>query len=65
MFILTVSWPDWIEHVFGVDPDHHSGSFEAGVSAAFLVVTLSLATRRRLRRLVSWVIAAGRASQEA
>jgi hypothetical protein len=25
---LTVLWPDWIERVFAVDPDRHSGSIE-------------------------------------
>ena len=26
--ILTLVWRDWIEGVFGYDPDHHNGSFE-------------------------------------
>jgi hypothetical protein len=25
---VTVLWPDWIERVFGIDPDRHSGSIE-------------------------------------
>jgi hypothetical protein len=26
--LLTIVWHDWIESVFGVDPDHGSGSAE-------------------------------------
>jgi hypothetical protein len=26
--LLTVVWRDWIEGIFGVDPDQHSGSLE-------------------------------------
>jgi hypothetical protein len=36
--ILTLLWKDWIEIVFGVDPDHHNGSVE------WLIVAVSLAT---------------------
>jgi hypothetical protein len=28
LFILTVAIPDWVEVVFGVDPDQHSGLLE-------------------------------------
>jgi len=30
--ILTLVWRDWIEGVFGYDPDHHNGSFEGSWS---------------------------------
>ena len=36
--VLTMVWPDWIEGVFGVDPDHHTGSLEW-----MIVVALGLA----------------------
>jgi hypothetical protein len=36
--VVTVLWRDWIEQVFGIDPDHHSGSIEWE-----LVICLSLA----------------------
>jgi hypothetical protein len=50
---LTAVWPDWIEGVFGVDPDHHNGSVEWAVvvvCAAVAIVFASLA-RREWRRL--------------
>jgi len=28
LVILTFVWRDWIEVIFGFDPDHQSGSFE-------------------------------------
>ena len=33
-------WRDWIEIVFRVDPDHHSGELEFGVVAMLVVVTI-------------------------
>ena len=52
MGILTFFWHDWIEAVFGVDPDHGNGSLEWIVAFALLAVALgfSLALRRDLRR---------------
>jgi hypothetical protein len=38
--ILTLLWKDWIEIVFGVDPDHHNGSVEWLIVAVSLVVTV-------------------------
>jgi hypothetical protein len=51
--ILTVAWTDWIEAVFGFDPDHHNGSFEWELTLALAVVTLvlgALARRTWIRR---------------
>jgi hypothetical protein len=50
--ILTLVWRDWIEGVFGFDPDHHSGSFEWKLVAVGAVVTVVLAAlaRRTWRR---------------
>jgi hypothetical protein len=28
LVILTAVWHDWIEGIFGFDPDQHNGSFE-------------------------------------
>jgi hypothetical protein len=28
LLVLTLVWEDWIEIVFGIDPDNHSGSLE-------------------------------------
>jgi hypothetical protein len=50
--ILTLLSKDWIELVFGVDPDHHSGSLEWLVASPLLAaaIGLSLAARREWRR---------------
>jgi hypothetical protein len=50
--ILTVVWKDWIEGVFGFDPDQHSGSFELELVIVCLAITLICATlaRREWRR---------------
>ena len=45
--ILTVFWHDWIETVFGVDPDHGNGSAEWLVVLALAVVTVALAVGAR------------------
>jgi hypothetical protein len=38
VLIVTILWHDWVEIVFGVDPDQGSGLFE------WLVVALTIAT---------------------
>ena len=50
--ILTLVWKDWIEIVFRIDPDHHSGSLEWAITGGFLVLAIAssaLARRERLR----------------
>jgi hypothetical protein len=47
LFALTLVWPDWIEEVFGVDPDRHSGALEWGLVFALLVTTLAFAAAAR------------------
>lgn len=37
---VTAVWPDWIEAVFGVDPDHHSGEAEWGIVLALLAAAV-------------------------
>ena len=39
LLLLTLFWRDWIEAIFGVDPDAHNGSFEWLVVASLLVLT--------------------------
>jgi len=47
-------WPDWIEGVFGFDPDHHNGSFERELVIALCLVTvLSAALAGRTWRRVT------------
>lgn len=38
--VATLAWRDWIEWIFGVDPDQHSGSAEWLVVGALLVAAL-------------------------
>ena len=37
--VLTLAWKDWVEIVFKVDPDHHSGSLEWIIVAVAVAVT--------------------------
>ena len=50
--VLTLVWPDWIEGVFGFDPDHGNGSFEweLVVVCCALTVLCSVLARRQWRR---------------
>jgi hypothetical protein len=52
LLVLTLAVPDWIEAVFHVDPDRHSGSLEAAIVAAFAATTVvsSVLARREWRR---------------
>jgi hypothetical protein len=52
LFVLTLFVPDWIEAVFRVDPDQHSGSLEWAIVAVLLSMTVvsSLLARREWRR---------------
>jgi hypothetical protein len=45
--IVTVLWRDWIEQLFGIDPDHHSGSLEWELVAALSLVALLFAVSAR------------------
>lgn len=53
LFVVTVAWPEWIEEVFGVDPDHGDGSLELlilGVTAVCAIIA-SLRARSDWRAL--------------
>ncbi len=53
LFLVTIAWPEWIEEVFGVDPDHGDGSLELlilGVTAVCAIVA-SLRARSDWRAL--------------
>lgn len=49
--VLTVVTPDWIEAVFGVDPDHGDGATEWLV----LIVLLTTAGALGLRSRILWL----------
>jgi hypothetical protein len=53
--LATAVWPDWIEAVFGVDPDNHRGLIEWAVVAALVAVTatISAVVRAEWRRAAS------------
>ena len=51
--LLTLVWKDWIEGVFGWDPDRHNGSFEWMIVIALLALAVlfgGLARREAGRR---------------
>jgi uncharacterized membrane protein YedE/YeeE len=49
--ILTAVWPDWIEELFGFDPDGGNGTAEWGIVVVLAVATIAVAAlaRRDLR----------------
>jgi hypothetical protein len=49
--ILTAIWPDWIETLFGVDPDSHSGAAEWGVVLALAIIAAALGAVARIEWL--------------
>jgi hypothetical protein len=53
LFVVTMISTEWIEFVFGVDPDGGDGSLEKLIVAAIALVALTATLRARgdLRRL--------------
>ena len=41
--LLTLQWPDWIESLTGINPDHGNGSFEWMLVIGLAVVSAALA----------------------
>jgi DMSO/TMAO reductase YedYZ heme-binding membrane subunit len=46
--VVSLFWHDWIEAVFGVDPDKGNGSAEWLVVLILLILTVALAIGARL-----------------
>ena len=42
LFVITLIRNDWIEIVFGVDPDKNNGTFEWLIVGVLFVVTITL-----------------------
>ena len=42
LFVITLVRNDWIEIVFGVDPDNNNGTLEGLIVGILLVVTITL-----------------------
>lgn len=51
LVVLTAVWHDWVEGIFGFDPDRHNGSFEWELVAvcAVIAVACSVLARREWR----------------
>jgi hypothetical protein len=48
LLFVTLAWRDWIEVIFGFDPDHGRGSLEWGVVLGLLAITLGFSVVARL-----------------
>jgi hypothetical protein len=48
LFVLTLIAREWIELLFGVDPDGGDGSLEAAIVAVLLVATVAFAWLARV-----------------
>lgn len=46
--LTTLVWREWIEAIFGVDPDHGDGSLEWATVGILLVVAVALGSRARV-----------------
>jgi len=51
LVVLTAVWHDWVEGIFGFDPDRHNGSFEWELAAVCCVIAIvcSVLARRQWR----------------
>jgi hypothetical protein len=41
--VVTAMWPEWIEAIFGADPDGGSGAAEWAVVGVLAIITLAFA----------------------
>ena len=47
--VLTVAWPDWLEGIFGIDPDHGDGNAEIAIVIVLALVGAGMWLHARLR----------------
>lgn len=47
LFLVTLFWRNWIELVFGMDPDAGSGSLEWSIVLVAAILTVALVTLAR------------------
>jgi hypothetical protein len=52
LFVATVAWPEWIELIFGVDPDHGDGSLEWLILGVTALCAIGASLRARADRRV-------------
>jgi hypothetical protein len=45
--IVTIFWRDWLEMMFGWDPDHHNGTAELMIIGALAAVSVLLGSAAR------------------
>jgi hypothetical protein len=57
---ITALWPDWIEFVFQIDPDNHSGVLEWGIVLGCLAMAAFFGFLARL----DWRTASALAQQK-
>jgi hypothetical protein len=52
LLLVTLLWPDWLELVFGIDPDAGSGMAEWLMAASFFTLSVAsgIAVRLEWRR---------------
>jgi hypothetical protein len=60
--LLTLVWRDWLESVFGWDPDHGNGSAEVLLVVGLAVVAVMLGLLARWERRRAFTVAAPEAS---
>ncbi|MDQ6750069.1 MAG: ABC transporter permease [Actinomycetota bacterium] len=58
--LVTLVWKDWVEKVFGLDPDGHNGAVEWLIVGAVLVAAVTLAGLARAEWRLAPVLAADR-----
>lgn len=46
--VAALVWPEWLEAIFGIDPDGGSGALERGIGLALAVSTVAFAVLARL-----------------